>query len=137
MEKVIPMQIESFASGSVRRPRWRTHVLRTVLTAAAWAAVAGSSMAQTPPAPQAAVDGAGKRYYQQICAKCHEAGVGPVITGRGMDPAIYTTFVRYGKGAMPAFRESDIDDATLQDLANYLAKTPAAPAAQPAAKVTR
>jgi mono/diheme cytochrome c family protein len=129
------MHSDSFASGATRRSGWRSGALRTILAGAAMAASAGFSVAQTPTASHPVADGAGKRYYQQICAKCHEAGVGPVITGRGFDPAIYTTFVRYGKAAMPAFRETDIDDATLQDLANYLSKTPAAPAAPAERKV--
>jgi len=86
------------------------------------AACGAAAQGQSPT-----VEGQGKRYYDSICAKCHEAGIGPVITGRGLDPVIFTTIVRYGNRAMPAFRVTDIDDATLQDLASYLSKTPAKP----------
>lgn len=65
----------------------------------------------------------GQRFYQKICAKCHEVGIGPVITGRGFPEAVYVTIARSGFNGMPAFRVSDIDDATLQDLAKYLAAT--------------
>ena len=100
-------------------------------------AMAGALLAASPadaqdqPASGASVEGQGKRFYESVCAKCHETGIGPVITGRGLDPVIYTTIARQGNRAMPAFRVSDIDDATLQDLANYLSKTPAKPATTP------
>jgi mono/diheme cytochrome c family protein len=68
--------------------------------------------------------GSGQRFYQKTCAKCHETGIGPVITGLGLPAVAYMTIVRSGLKEMPAFRVSDIDDATLQDLAKYLANTP-------------
>ena len=74
---------------------------------------------------------AGQQFYQKVCAKCHEAGIGPVITGRGLPEIVYTTFVRNGNRAMPAFRVTDIDDATLKELATYLSNTPAKPGVQP------
>lgn len=78
------------------------------------------------PAPQPTTPqqiGKGQQFYQQVCAKCHEAGIGPVITGRGLPEATYVYMARNGFNAMPAFRLSDIDDATLQDLAKYLSAT--------------
>ena len=89
---------------------------------------AGTAVAQSQPGPQSpTVEGQGKRYFEKVCAKCHEAGIGPVLTGRGLDPLFYTTIVRHGNRAMPAFRMTDIDDATLQDLGVYLSKSPAKP----------
>lgn len=76
---------------------------------------------------------AGQQFYQKVCAKCHETGIGPVITGRNLPAIAYVTIARNGNRAMPAFRLSDIDDATLQQLADYLASTPARPAAAPGA----
>lgn len=78
--------------------------------------------------------GPGQHFYEQTCAKCHEAGVGPIIKGRGFPPATYMIIARNGMNAMPAFRVTDIDDATLEDLANYLSKTEAPKAAEPAKK---
>lgn len=66
----------------------------------------------------------GKRYYEQVCAKCHEVGTGPLLTGRGFPAMTYVLIARHGNRAMPAFRLSDIDDATLQAVADYLAGTP-------------
>ena len=77
--------------------------------------------------------GPGQHFYEQTCAKCHEAGVGPVIKGRGFPAMTYVVIARNGMNAMPAFRVTDIDDATLQDLAEYLSKTEA-PKASAAAK---
>lgn len=79
-----------------------------------------SSGALAQSAPQISK---GQQFYQQVCAKCHETGIGPVITGRGLPEATYVFMARNGFNAMPAFRLSDIDDATLQDLAKYLAAT--------------
>lgn len=72
------------------------------------------------PAPQISK---GQQFYQKVCAKCHETGIGPVITGRGLPEATYVLMARNGLNAMPAFRLSDIDDATLQELAKYLSAT--------------
>ena len=89
---------------------------------------AGAVVAQSQSGPQSpTVEGQGKRYFEKVCAKCHEVGIGPVLTGRGLDPLFYTTIVRHGNRAMPAFRMTDIDDATLQDLGIYLSKSPAKP----------
>jgi mono/diheme cytochrome c family protein len=108
------------------------HALKRLLSASALGAglilAAGGAVAQAQPSPSSpSVEGQGKRFFDKVCAKCHEAGIGPVITGRGLDPVVYTTIVRHGNRAMPAFRVTDIDDATLQDLAVYLSKTPAKP----------
>ena len=104
--------------------------------AALLSGLAFAASAATPAA--AAADshsiGPGQRFYEKTCAKCHEAGVGPVIKGRGFPPATYMVIARNGMNAMPAFRVTDIDDATLQDLAEYLSKTEAPKAAAPAKK---
>lgn len=78
-----------------------------------------------PAAAQHAV-GKGQQYYETICAKCHDAsvGIGPALFGRGFTEQAYVSIARNGNRAMPAFRVSDIDDATLQELAHYLATTP-------------
>lgn len=75
---------------------------------------------------------AGQRYYAQICAKCHEAQVGPNLLGRGLPPEYFVAIARNGLNAMPAFRITDIDDATLQSLGEYLNQTKAPEATEPA-----
>ena len=108
------------------------NALKRLLSATALGAglilTAGAAVAQSQPSPQSpTVEGQGKRYFEKVCAKCHEVGIGPVLTGRGLDPLFYSTIARHGNRAMPAFRVTDIDDATLQDLAVYLSKSPAKP----------
>lgn len=55
--------------------------------------------------------------YQKVCGHCHETGIGPEIKGRNLPAAYITHVVRHGNRAMPAFRLSDVDDKTLNQLA--------------------
>jgi mono/diheme cytochrome c family protein len=64
----------------------------------------------------------GAEVYAKVCAHCHEAGVGPVLRGRGLPAEFFKIFVRNGNRAMPAFRAAEIDDAALAQLGEYLAK---------------
>lgn len=76
--------------------------------------------------------GSGKNLYDKVCGHCHDpsVGVGTVIQGRGL-PVEYVTFiVRNGINGMPAFPASYIDDASIAQVAEYLASLPA-PKAQP------
>lgn len=82
-----------------------------------------SGLALTAAAAQPQDVGPGQRYYEKICAKCHEAGIGPVLKGRALSPETVVAFARLGVNAMPAFRVTDIDDATLSDLGVYISKT--------------
>ena len=91
--------------------------------------LSGVALAATAAPPHAI--GPGQRYYEKICAKCHEADIGPVLKGRGLSPETVIAFARIGVNAMPAFRVTDIDDATLRDVGVYLSQTPAP--TQPAA----
>jgi 4-cresol dehydrogenase (hydroxylating) cytochrome subunit len=96
-------------------------IVITVLTVGF--AVAGIALAAPQQAPDqgfAWKDGA--EVYAKICAHCHESGVGPVIRGRGLAPAVISYFVRHGSRAMPAFRAAEIDDGALAKLADYIAK---------------
>jgi mono/diheme cytochrome c family protein len=67
----------------------------------------------------------GAEVYTKICALCHETAVGPVLRGRGLDPLYISLMVRNGSRAMPAFRASEIDDQSLEKLAEYVSKTAA------------
>lgn len=66
------------------------------------------------------VENIGQKYYETTCAKCHEVGIGPDMKGKYQE-SVYKVFVRSGSNAMPAFRVTDIDDKTLEQLAKYLA----------------
>jgi mono/diheme cytochrome c family protein len=68
----------------------------------------------------------GSEVYTKVCALCHDTKVGPVLLGRGIDPLYIKIIVRNGLRAMPAFRSSEIDDESLEKLAEYVSKTAAA-----------
>lgn len=59
----------------------------------------------------------GGEAYDKVCRYCHEANVGPVLQGRALPEEYIRRVVRLGNRAMPAFRPSEIDDATLADVA--------------------
>ena len=59
----------------------------------------------------------GGEVYDKVCRYCHEANVGPVLKGRALPPEYVQRVVRMGNRAMPAFRPSEIDEATLADVA--------------------
>lgn len=83
------------------------------LLLAALALAAAPAAAQTPQRDGAAVYGA-------ICAYCHGTNVGPVIRGRALPAAYVAITVRQGRGAMPAFRPSEITPQELADLARWI-----------------
>lgn len=76
--------------------------------------------------------GAGQRFFEKTCAKCHTADIGPELRGRQLPPEYFVAIARNGLNAMPAFRITDIDDATLLEVGKYLAQTPVPTAAPPA-----
>ena len=61
--------------------------------------------------------------YNKVCGYCHEANVGPVITGRNLMPEYIRTVVRKGNRAMPAFRESEINDEALAGVVKLVASS--------------
>jgi mono/diheme cytochrome c family protein len=67
----------------------------------------------------------GAEVYRKICSLCHETSVGPAIRGRSLDPMYIKLIVRHGSRAMPAFRASEIDDQSLEKLAEYVSKAAA------------
>ncbi|NJD36569.1 MAG: cytochrome c [Betaproteobacteria bacterium] len=80
---------------------------------------------------QANADSTGKwqssqEIYDKVCGYCHEANVGPVITGRNLMPEYIQAIVRNGNRAMPAFRESEINDAALAGVVKLVSTSPAA-----------
>jgi hypothetical protein len=62
----------------------------------------------------------GKEVYDKVCGYCHEPnpGLGPNI--RGAHPRDVQERVRKGHRAMPAFRQSEIDDRALAQLVEFL-----------------
>lgn len=82
----------------------------------------------------------GKALFAQHCAACHAAGPGHPGTSslaikykgtdqpalleerKDLNPAIVRVFVRYGVGAMPFFRKTEISDAEVEAIGRYLQK---------------
>ena len=103
--------------------RSSTFVLAAVAAVGIAAGVAGAAPKEAPQPGFAWKDGA--EVYAKICALCHETTVGPTIRGRGLDPTYIQLIVRHGSRAMPAFRASEIDDQSLEKLAEYVSKAEA------------
>lgn len=97
--------------------------LVVVVAAGIAAGVAAAASEEAPRPGFAWKDGA--EVYAKICALCHETTVGPTIRGRGLDPTYIQLIVRHGNRAMPAFRASEIDDQSLEKLAEYISKAEA------------
>jgi mono/diheme cytochrome c family protein len=85
------------------------------------------------PSPAPGTDpAAGQRIFNTLCTGCHpsaNAGVGPALHGpafsqRYPDSAAITTFVRAGRGSMPAFSVSLLSDADLANIIAYLQTLP-------------
>lgn len=101
------------------------------------AAMVASTALVAGAAPASSADLTGKEVFDRHCVHCH--GAGDEMTGtqqlartRGKDKALLTErddlppeyirmIVRQGLKAMPAFVPSDLTDAQLQALAEYLA----------------
>jgi mono/diheme cytochrome c family protein len=98
-------------------------VLAAVVVIGIAAGVAGAASEEAPRPGFAWKDGA--EVYAKICALCHETRVGPTLRGRGLDPTYVQLIVRHGNRAMPAFRASEIDDQSLEKLAEYVSKAEA------------
>lgn len=62
----------------------------------------------------------GKEAYDKICGYCHDKGIGPQIRGLGIRAEDIVKTARSGNKAMPAFRQTEIDDATLNKVAEYI-----------------
>jgi mono/diheme cytochrome c family protein len=88
------------------------------LGAGSAAAVAANADALTAPA----------RVWAGACAYCHAQGVAPPIFGLGLAPAAIAVVVRSGLNGMPAFHPSELTDAQVNALAEWIARQPTAPA---------
>ncbi len=108
-----------------------------VFSAIALMTVTGTALA-ADPAPVAPT--AGADIYEHYCSACHDRGGGHPGTQNlaylygaekaaladrdNLTPEFVRTMVRLGRGLMPGFRRSEIDDAQLKLLAGYLSAGP-------------
>lgn len=65
--------------------------------------------------------------YAKTCGYCHGQHVAPVIRGRHLPPEIISQYVRSGPRAMPAFRPTEITNAELKALAQWVSTSKADP----------
>ena len=63
--------------------------------------------------------------YSAACVYCHSTGVGPVLMGRNLERDYVFSRVRQGFGPMPAFKPSELSDADLEALWQWLWDSPA------------
>jgi mono/diheme cytochrome c family protein len=61
--------------------------------------------------------------YAKTCGYCHGRNVGPVILGRALAPTTIKTLVRHGRNGMPAFRPTEVTEAELTALAEWISKS--------------
>ena len=58
--------------------------------------------------------------YQSLFIYCHGTGIGPAILGRHYSPQALMIFVRNGINTMPTFRQTEINNKELEDLAKWV-----------------
>lgn len=65
----------------------------------------------------------GEEVWDKTCHYCHDAAhVGPDLRGRGLPAPAIAFIVRNGVGAMPSFPESQLNDAELKTLSEWVSK---------------
>jgi mono/diheme cytochrome c family protein len=79
-----------------------------------------------PSEPDAKLASGPEGTYARTCGYCHGKNVGPVILGRGLPAETIIAMVRNGKGTMPAFRPTEISDAELATLGEWISKSKSA-----------
>jgi mono/diheme cytochrome c family protein len=102
-----------------------------------WLAVLGFVFVGQAVAADEATIQKGKQVFEYWCATCHGPGLPgtvaletkykgskPALLDQRTDlsPALTKTFVRKGVSIMPFFRKTEISDADLDALADYLAR---------------
>lgn len=95
----------------LHRPRFGVPFFAVTLTVLALCAEIAVA-AETPRAPETV--------YAKTCGYCHGQHVAPIIRGRGIPPEVTRQYVRSGPRGMVAFRQTEISDAELDALANWL-----------------
>ena len=105
----------------------RTALLAVVATLACGTAAFAETPTEVLDARPAFASG--QEAWEKTCARCHttpggtqDQSVGPDLSLNAYNEMAIRFFVRNGFNAMPAFPASALDDATLADLATYIAE---------------
>lgn len=64
-----------------------------------------------------------EQMYNSACVYCHETGVAPVLKGRKLPSEYFRIRARMGYLAMPAFKPSELSDADLKLLGEWLIRS--------------
>lgn len=127
-----PISADSTAPGPPSSPTVVPGVLSAPSSTPAKPSAVPSVASSPTPAPATAGGTpnvqAGQALYQKSCQGCHpggDKGVGPALKGAAFQQEYATddalaAMIRKGKGAMPAFSSSQIDDASLASLIAYI-----------------
>lgn len=99
----------------------------TILLAWCLAAASGAAHADGGRAASVEKGRAPEKIYKITCGYCHGHNVGPIILGRQIPAATVQAMVRSGRGAMPAFRPTEITVAELAALGVWIEKSRANP----------
>jgi mono/diheme cytochrome c family protein len=71
--------------------------------------------------------------WRALCSYCHGAGVAQQLLGAKLPAAVIVEFTRKGLQQMPGFAPTQINDAELAALAEWISKSePPPPAKEPA-----
>jgi mono/diheme cytochrome c family protein len=96
--------------------------LAMLAVAIAAGAVCGSSIAADPGETRQAWAGS-EQIWRSTCGYCHGLGA-PELRGAGLPPSLIVQFARRGAPGMPPFHESEIADADLKRLAEWISAQP-------------
>lgn len=98
------------------------HIARMAMLTAGLISATSAALAagQAKPAYQGR---APQDVYRVTCGYCHGHNVGPLILGRKLPAATIQAMVRAGRGAMPAFRPTEITHAELAALGQWIEKS--------------
>ena len=94
--------------------------LRSVLRCSGFALLAVNAMASSPPS---ATPRDAEQVYDTVCGYCHGKNVGPIILGKQLPAEYIRSMVRSGPNGMPAFRPTEISDAELVALAEWISES--------------
>jgi mono/diheme cytochrome c family protein len=106
---------------------WSSHfalgLLTTVVVAVGCSSARRGEPIAGPLASLSADEHTGRTVFMQSCHQCHPggmAGLGPAINDKPLPAWLVKMQVRQGLGAMPEFGETEISDAELDALAEYV-----------------
>lgn len=102
----------------MRNRRIRATVSRSAVT------LALAGIASTAVADSTGKWRNGDEVYAKVCGYCHETNVGPVLKGRSLPVEYISYVVRHGNRAMPSFRQTEIDDEMLAQVARLISGKP-------------